>query len=180
MKNILIIIDMQNGFTKHPQTEGLTQRIADMLALNLFDKVIATQFINHDDSVYEKFINWRRLKKVHDRAIRPEILPYIDEIVQKNVYTCISVDFLQRLCQLNDGNYPKKLFIVGVDTDCCVLKVAVDLFEHNIRPVVLTSYCSSNSGKESHEAGILCMKKLIGEKQLTDIILQSGSDISEL
>lgn len=64
------------------------------------------------------------------------------------------------------GIFPEKLFVAGADTDCCVLKIAADLFENNIRPVVLTNYFDSNGGSESHLAGITCMKRLIGEKQL--------------
>ena len=33
-------------------------------------------------------------------------------------------------------------------------------------PVVLIDYCDSNGGLESHEAGILVMKRLIGKKSL--------------
>ena len=88
--------------------------------------------------------------------------------------------FLQRICQLNDGNFPEKLFIAGVDTDCCVLKIATDLFENNIRPVVLTNYCGSNGGSESHLAGIICMKRLIGEGQLYSGEIRSADDLFSL
>ncbi|MDY2960339.1 MAG: isochorismatase family protein [Hornefia sp.] len=180
MKNILILVDMQNGFTRYSQTEDLSKKIESMLSLNLFDMVVATQFMNYDRSIYEQLMGWRRLKTDEDRAIRAELMPYINEIIPKSVYTCVSSNFIQRICQLNDGAYPEKLFIAGADTDCCVLKIAVDLFENNIRPIVLTNYCDSNGGEEFHKSGILCMKRLIGEKQLLDITLTDNTDISVL
>lgn len=180
MKNILILINMQNGFTEHPQTKSLSKKIKNMLALNLFDEVVATYFMNYDNSIYEKLMNWERLKSDEDRAIPSELQPYIDEGFPKNLYSCVSPNFLQMICQLNDGTYPEKLFVAGVDTDCCVLKMAVDLFENNIRPIVLTDYCYSNGGEEFHKAGLSCMKRLIGDKQLPDITLTETSDISLL
>lgn len=180
MKNILILVDMQNGFTRYPQTEDLSKRIENMLSLNLFDEVVATQFMNYDNSIYEQLMSWQRLKSNEDRTIRAELQPYINEVFPKSVYTCVSSNFIQRICQLNDGIYPRKLFIAGADTDCCVLKIAVDLFENNIRPIVLTTYCHSNGGEEFHKSGILCMKRLIGDKQLADITLTATSDVSLL
>lgn len=180
MKNILIFVDMQNDFTEQPQTKSLSNKIENMLALNLFDEVVATYFMNYNNSIYEKLMNWERLKSDKDRTIPSELQPYIDEYFPKNLYSCVSPSFLQMLCQLNDGEYPKKLFVAGVDTDCCVLKMAVDLFENNIRPIVLTNYCYSNGGEEFHKARLSCIKRLIGDKQLSDITLNSTSDISLL
>ena len=79
MKNILILVDMQNGFTRYPQTEDLSKRIENMLSLNLFDEVVATQFMNYDNSIYEQLMSWQRLKSNEDRTIRAELQPYINE-----------------------------------------------------------------------------------------------------
>lgn len=178
MKNILILVDMQNGFTKCQQTNDLTKKIESILCL--FDEVIATQYINYDNSIYENLMSWSQLKNDDEIAIRAELQPYITEVFPKSLYTCVSPNFIQRLCQLNDGSYPTKIFIAGVDTDCCVLKIATDLFESNIRPIVLTEYCHSNGGEEFHQSGILCMKRLLGDKQLVDAILTANSDINLL
>lgn len=180
MKKILILVDMQNGFTRYPQTKDLAERIKGLLEKKLFDVVIATQFINEKNSIYEKIFNWHRLENEEERSLFPTLVPYLDEVVTKYVYTCISPNFLQRLCQLNDGKYPEQIFVAGADTDCCVLKIATDLFEHNIRPVVLTRYCDSNGGEAFHQAGILCMKRLIGEHQLRDNEILSVQDLESL
>lgn len=54
--------------------------------------------------------------------------------------------------------------MVGVDTDCCVMMLATALFEYNIRPIVLTQYCASNGGTESHNAGITRMKMSLAKR----------------
>lgn len=168
MKNILLLIDMQVGFTQDPVTNQLVHKTKELLDQQLFDAVIATQFVNAKNSIYEQLMNWTECSTEQEIAIRSELLPYATEVVTKTIYSCISPNFLQRLCQINDGVYPKKIFLAGVDTDSCVLKTAVDLFENNIRPIVLTDFCYSSGGQKFHDAGIVCMQRLLGEKQLID------------
>lgn len=58
------------------------------------------------------------------------------------------------------------LYLVGIDTDCCVLKTATDLFERGIRPIVLEHYCASNGGEDSHKAALRVMERTIGRNQI--------------
>ncbi len=180
MKNLLIVIDMQNGFARYDQTKKLTKKIADLLERKLFDSVVATRFLNDDDSMYEKMFGWHRLKTEEERAIAPDIEKNVDIVFDKYIYNCVTPNFIQKLCQLNGGEYPEKVFVVGADTDCCVMTIATALFESNIRPVVLTYYCDSNGGPDSHLAGITCMKRLIGSGQLIESEVLSKEDLRNL
>lgn len=166
MKNVLILVDVQNGFLRNEQTRKLGGEIGNLLKSKFFDYVVATRFLNYQNSIYEKLFNWHRLMTDEDRKLCKNFEDFVDVVIEKTVYTCVNSHFLQRICQLNDGTFPEKLFIAGIDTDCCVLKIATDLFENNIRPIVLTHYCASNGGLDSHLAGIICMERLIGKKQL--------------
>lgn len=170
MKKILLVIDMQNGFLESEHTKNLIPQIEELLKINTFDIVIGTRFLNAPNSIYEKLFGWKKLESKEEIAIPESLLKYMDYVEDKFIYNCVHTSFLQRLCQLNDGQLPTQVYLAGVDTDCCVLSIATSLFEHNIRPVVLTKYCASNGGIESHNAGILCMKRLIGEAQLVDEI----------
>ena len=174
MKNIIIIIDMQKGFTSSEHTAYLKEKIANLLEQNIFDIVIATRFLNEDNSIFEQLHSWKYLKEETERELVEEIESYIDYVEDKFIYTCVNANFIQRLCQLNGGQYPKQIFLAGVDTDCCVLATAVDLFENNIRPIVLTDYCASNGGVESHKAAITCMKRLLGKKQIKEGEMKEG------
>lgn len=180
MKNILILVDMQNGFTKKGRTLELAYKVEKLLKAKCFDYVVATKFLNYDNSIYEKLFDWHQLKTDDERALCKNFEEYADVIFEKTTYTCVNPAFLQRMCQLNDGIYPERLFIAGVDTDCCVLKTATDLYESNIRPIVLTHYCDSTGGLESHQAGILCLKRLIGERQLFSGEISSKDDLNTL
>jgi len=168
MKNILLVVDMQKGFARCEQTLDLRDKILKLLELKVFDSIVATRFLNDNDSIYEKLLKWKKLKTEDERAIDSSYNQYIDFVFDKYIYNCVNSSFIQKLCQLNDGKYPERIFIVGADTDCCVLTIA---------PVVLTNYCSSNGGNLSHEAGILCMKRLIGKNQLIDIEINKSTDL---
>lgn len=180
MKNILLVVDMQNGFARREQTTALIGKIKTLLQQEVFDVVVATRFLNSDNSIYEQLIGWNKLKTENEREIIPSIYEHVDYVFDKSIYNCVNCNFLQKICQLNDGEFPKKIFIVGADTDCCVLTIATGLFECNIRPVVLTKYCNSNGGPESHQAGLICMRRLIGEKQLIDYEINVNTDLKNI
>lgn len=180
MKNILIVVDMQEGFLCDAQTKKLKNSVVELLKKNIFDIVIATRFLNEKDSIYEKLFDWKQLEQEEERCISDDIMEHVNYVADKYIYNCVNTSFIQRLCQLNEGIYPEKVFIVGIDTDCCVLSIATALYENNIRPIVLTKYVNSTGGNKSHEAGLLCMKRLIGEKQLSDIIPKTIEDIRKI
>ena len=180
MKKILLVVDMQNGFARYEQTKDLTCKIEKLLERHVFDVVIGTRFLNSDNSMYEKSFGWSRLKTEDERAIPVNLKKNMDYIEDKYIYNCVNSSFMQRLCQLNDGELPKYIFVIGADTDCCVLTIATSLFENNIRPIVLTEYCNSNGGPEAHLSGISCMKRLIGEKQLVSKEIFSKKDVMEI
>lgn len=180
MKNILIVVDIQKGFISSEHIKQTQSRIVDLLNKNIFDAVIATRFLNEKDSIYEKLFDWKDLEQEDERAIPKEIMEHVDYVADKYIYNCVNDSFIQRLCQLNGGVYPEKVFVVGVDTDCCVLSVATSLYEHNIRPIVLTQYVDSTGGSKYHEAGLLCMERLIGGNQLSDITPQSKEDLNKI
>lgn len=180
MKNIVIVVDVQKGFARYERTQKLTQRIERLLDQEVFDVVIATQFLNSKNSIYEKCFGWRHLIEEEERQLAPGVAKHVDYIAEKYVYTCVNANFIQRLCQLNDGEYPERVFLVGADTDCCVLTIATGLFEYNIRPIVLSAYCDSNGGLQSHQAGLECLKRLIGTDQIVDKELSDRSDLEGL
>ena len=179
MKDILIVVDMQKGFVKDEQTIEAARKIADLLDRKVFDCVIATRFLNDGWSIYEKLFNWYELESAEEQEIVPEIEKHVDYTFDKYIYDCVNASFIQKLCQVNDGVYPEEVYVIGVDTDCCVLSIATSLFENNIRPVVLSQYCASSGGTESHKAGLLCMKRLISEKQVVDKEIHSKADLVE-
>lgn len=88
MKNILLVVDMQNGFARYEQTKELTTKIKELLEREIFDIVIGTRFLNSDNSMYEKLLGWSKLKTENERAI-PKDLKNIWTILKINIYTIV-------------------------------------------------------------------------------------------
>lgn len=178
MNSILIIVDIQNGFTRYEQTQVLAKKIIALTNSGIFDKIIATRFLNREGSQYTKFMNWHRLIESPDIDLVEGIKA--DKVLDKWIYTCVDDSFMNLLKELNNGEMPTHVFVCGADTDCCVLKTSVDLFEKGIMPLVLTQYCNSNGGPKAHEAGLLAMSRLLGKQSIVDEEIESKETITNI
>ena len=67
-----------------------------------------------------------------------------------------------------------KIFIAGIDTDMCVLKIAMDVFDIGIEPIVITDCCASTAGLQAHLAGLAVLSRNIGANRLRDAGLSEG------
>lgn len=161
----LFVVDVQNGFVSD-KTKHIVPRIVDLMDKFSDYRIISTKFINNGNNAFSKIIHWHRLRESPETDLIPEIKYRTDLIVEKFTYTACTDEIRQFLFD----NKVEEVYIVGIDTDCCVLKTAIDLFEMNIRPIVLTEYCASNGGKESHEAAIKVLKRTIGDNQISSKI----------
>lgn len=68
----------------------------------------------------------------------------------------------------------EQVFVVGIDTDMCVLKIAMDLFDIGIEPIVFTDCCASTAGLQAHLAGLAVLSRNIGAMRLRDAGLSEG------
>ncbi|MDQ0418590.1 nicotinamidase-related amidase [Croceifilum oryzae] len=104
---------------------------------------------------------WYGLTTPEEQDIDQLLKPYAKHVVEKEGYTAMIPKVSEYLFQ----NKIEKAYVCGMDTDCCVLITAVDLFQLGIEPVVLIDYCASNGGQESHKAAIRLLERLIGRKR---------------
>ena len=169
---------MQNGFSRYEATQRVGRKIVDLLGKKLFDTVIATKFLNHEGSQFTKILNWHRLIDKVDTDLIDGLKA--DYVIEKTIYTCVDEQFLELLKQENGGTQPTHIFVCGADTDCCVMKIATDLFEKGIMPIVLLNYCDSNGGPDSNAAGKLVMRRLIGRNAMTDEDIQTKEQLDKL
>ena len=66
---------------------------------------------------------------------------------------------------INKNNIDE-IYLCGLDTDACVYKTALDLFENNYDVYVLKDYTMSHKGVELHNVFIDNLKRLIGENKV--------------
>ena len=177
MNSILLVIDVQNGFQRNKETKENATRIAELLSSNIFDKVISTRFVNRPESPYTRWLHWPRLIGKPDTDLLDELKIKSDIILEKYYYNCEKESFTSALKKCNDGVLPDCVFMCGTDTDCCVQINAATMFEMGIHPIVLVDYCASNGGQESHRAGLMVMRRTLGEKHLINGSISSKEEI---
>lgn len=157
MTSCLLLIDVQNGFVSKA-TEHVISRIMS-LDCGRFDHVVASRFVNAEGSPYRRVMGWEKLSSPPETDLIPFVEEAVERVFVKNVYTMANREFLDYLdcCGID------VVYLCGIDTDCCVLKTAVDLFELDRDVRVLEHYCASNGGPESHEAALRVMGRQISE-----------------
>jgi nicotinamidase-related amidase len=171
MADPLLVVDVQrcflNGFTQH-----IPARIARLIARGEHAPILFTRFVNATGGPYHRYLDW------HDCACEPgtNVASELEEHVQSNFvfakpgYAGISDELADHL---REHGY-EQIVLAGIDTDMCVLKVALDVFDLGIRPIVLVDCCASTAGLQSHLAGLAVLARNIGADQLRDAGLGEG------
>lgn len=134
----LLIVDMQKGFiNKHDQF--LIKNIENLLNSHKFDNVFATKFINRKNSIYDKFLNWNKMRTKSEQEFAIS-LPKTAKVFEKTSYALNEKD-LQFLKQKCGGG----ILICGMDYDACVLAIAFQLFDNGIKPKFVLNCVGSHS-----------------------------------
>ena len=90
MKNIIILVDIQNGFVKTEYAEESFKRVEDLMKRELFDVVIATKYWNEEGSIICRLMDWHGLCTEEEQDLRPEIKEYVDYITEKNTFSSMT------------------------------------------------------------------------------------------
>lgn len=162
-RTALMVIDMQNGFVT-PECRRVIPAVKTLInAANRKDVlVVFTKFINKESSGYVRWIGWHRLMNTPETSLIDELSEHDDAAYLKTQYSSFTPDVVDHF-ELHNIS---RLIMCGVATDGCVLKTAVDAFERDIKPIVVTDACYSHAGETVHEAGLLLLSRFIGRKQL--------------
>ena len=158
-KTCLLIIDVQTGFinesTKHipPLVEAAQQK---------YDYVVATRFFNPENSFFRTLIKWTCFIPGSDDIPLAFHASKDALIIDKPIYSCVSDNFID---WLRDRDITV-VHICGIDTDICVTKCAVDLFEQGVEPVILSALCASYAGEDAHNNALSTLERYIGKSQV--------------
>lgn len=157
--SLLLVIDVQNNFiNKH--TKNIPNRINKLIKDNKFNYVVFTKFINNKSSNFYKILNYKGCIEENDKEI--VIDTKNNKILEKRTYTALNKELIDYI----EKNKINTIYLCGIDTDACVLKTAIDLFESNYNVKVIENCCMSHSGKKYHKHAIEMLKKLIGKENI--------------
>ena len=142
---VLLVVDLQPEFK---DSDGQYERIVDFVKEHKgYDRVIATKCINHPDGPYATYTDWT------DCMGTCEELEFNANItIYKHGYGLDVYEMLDPKCEYD---------IIGFNTDACVLKVALDLFDRSYKFRVLKDYCYSSNGLGHHNFGVELLERLI-------------------
>ena len=171
MAEPLIVVDVQVGFL-NSFTSHIPDRVVRLIESGRFTPVLFTRFTNAPGSSYHRFLDWHDCVGAPETDLAPELAPYAQpgSVFTKAGYTGLPDQLAAVLRERGD----EQVTIVGIDTDMCVLKVAMDIFDLGIRPVILIDCCASTAGLQSHLAGLAVLARNIGADQLRDAGLSGG------
>jgi len=152
---VLIVVDAQKGFVT-ASSEGVLPRLEALQAR--FDRVILTKFQNPDPSPFRRILDYCKLApESEDTALA--ISPRHDAVVvSRALYTCITAELLGILSEWG----VREVHVAGIATEACVLKTALDLFEADIRPIVIADACASDKNDRFHTMALELITSLIG------------------
>ena len=171
--NILMIIDMQKGFITD-NNKHIVDVINNIVKSNKFDKIIATKFINKENSPFIKFLNWEGMLEPEEQKIIVD-LPKDTVIIEKTSYMLPSYIVASHKLYLEGEIIHLKdddnVFICGTDQDACILGIAYQLFDSGIRVKFIKNAISSAS-KNSVDLEILknIYKRNFGKDSIVDNI----------
>ena len=159
MKKLLLVIDVQNDFVNDLTRETL-KKIEELVKSKQFTTVAFTKFINSYNNRFYKDINYRGCSTEKGVSIAIDTEDY--KIFNKNVYTALTDEFISYL----KNESIEEIYLCGFDTNACVLKTALDLFEQGYDFYILKDYCMSSFSKEIHNNALDILKLLVGNKRV--------------
>lgn len=161
--SVLVVVDMQKGFLNEnschivPNVVSLIHECKDREI-----PVVFTKFFNTEGSPFERLIDWRKHYCSPETDIADELENYGCIEISKHFYS----SFTERMIELVSANNWRNIILCGVATESCVAKTAVDAFESGLTPIVVADACASDAGEEAHQAGLLVLRRFIGERQI--------------
>ncbi|WP_306796605.1 isochorismatase family cysteine hydrolase [Nocardia sp. XZ_19_369] len=170
---VLLVVDAQRGFVNEHSAPAVPV-IADLATrwASIARPTIFTRYFNYPGSPWETLIGWHALYGPPETDIVPELIPLTTgahaHTLDKTVYTALTADGLALIKQFGATD----LIICGIATDACVLKSALDAFEHGFVPWVVRDAVASNAtrhpAQQVHDSALMHISRLVGARQLID------------
>jgi nicotinamidase-related amidase len=163
----LIIVDVQAEFI-NKYTVGKIELINELL--ERFDGIkIAVKSFNDNDSPLMKLGIYSRPIDKRGNSLDKEVLTKANYIMLKDRYSACGNDLMTLINDRSIG----EVYVVGFDTDACVMATVLDLVDNGVKTYVIEDCCASSGGPEYHEYGMMLLKRNLGQRficRLNDII----------
>ena len=179
MKNILVVIDVQNGFVSSPEKTAIAQKIIELTQKHIFERVVCVKFVNREDGVFPKYHRFYDMHKGKEIELVDELTA--DLVINRSIYTCVTEEFIEKVTKINDGDKIQELFLCGIGTDTSILKSALDLFERDIKPLILTNYCiPQDNSAITQMKGVTFVSRMVSDKCIISKPINTLEDLQSI
>lgn len=152
----LVIVDMQNGFNSNLDTQEVEEKLSN-INKNDYDMIIATKFVNKEESMFVKQLNYHEMFDVEDTEFLSIVKELYDIQVPKNGY-----DRSNKIVSILNNTTIDTVYVIGFDTDGCVLSTALGLFDNGYKVKIIEELCASSGGEDVHQAALAVLERCIG------------------
>jgi periplasmic divalent cation tolerance protein len=151
-----VIVDMQRAFAG-PAVDGLAAQIAAAVRREP-GPVWALVQVNPEDGPLRTLRSWAGCSNPQDAKVLDPVAQLNPTVVTKTGYGSRVELPLSTLAEF------EKVFVAGVDTDACVLAMALGLFDAGVPVVVRADLCLSTgrSGVRLHETSLDILRRQLG------------------
>lgn len=157
---IILLVDIQEGYMNE-ELRNLPKDIEKHVKNYDYDLVIATRFINKNDSLHQSDIHIKDMTVFSSKAkLVGPIDQIADFVLMKSTYTSYTAD----VAKLLEKKDVKQVYIAGLNTETSILATALDLFDKGIKPVVLSHLCNTTNGKRINEAALEILRIAVGDE----------------
>lgn len=156
---LLLVIDLQNDFV-NKNTEPILDKIKSLINSNEYENIAFTKFINSENSMFYNDLQYKGCLTEKGANIAIELAG--QKVFEKTGYTSLTEQLKMYITEKRIN----QIYLCGFDTEACVLKTALDMFENEYNVFILKDYCMSGAGEEIHNSAINILKRTIGEKRV--------------
>jgi nicotinamidase-related amidase len=161
----LLVVDVQKGFV-NKFTEHVPGRVCRLIEQGGWEPLLFTRFVNTPGSPYQRLLDWHDCAGPPETELADDVVSYArrGRVFVKEGLTGLTAEMRDYLTE----SKLERITVVGIDTDMCVMKIALDLFDLGIQPLVLADCCGSTLGAYAHLAGLAILSRNIGPEQIRD------------
>lgn len=157
---IILLVDIQEGYM-NDSLKDFPKAIEKHVANYDYDLVIATRFINKNDSLHQNDIKAREMTVFSSKAKLVEPIEKIsDFVLMKSTYSSLTEDVLRLL----EKNQVQQVYLAGLNVETSILATSFDLFDKGIKPVILSNLCDTSNGDEVKNKALEILRLAVGDE----------------
>ncbi len=159
-ESALVLVDFQEGFLRE-NTAHLRSPVQDLVLSGAFQVIVATRFLNRDNSLWKTVMGWDGLMTVAEQALAVR-LPPETLVIDKHSYGLPETVISELATAFAKGN----VYLAGIETDVCVSVIAAQLFDHGVPGIVLADYTASARGEPHQEHALATLSRIVGRNRV--------------